>query len=1702
MNFLFPKFRIFQLAAFLIFTGFLARPGFCTLDIDMLELPVPGDHALRVITPTVLELVLINTKAPDPGRLTQWDFVDAANQVHLPATTELVVTANGRQIGVKSVGFRRRPLYAPDRKRDLRLGNSLYLTLSGSVADNETVAVTNPNQKYWSPTTKFEDVADPLRWSPAIHVNQVGYMPGFSKVAMIGYQLSDLGEISVSPTVGFYLSRVSDRSVAFRGQLTSRPDVGFSITPLPYQNVLEADFSAFNVPGEYWLVVPGLGASYPFQIHDGIAGAAARAYALGIYHQRCGTSNDLPYTRFVHDDCHTAPAEVPTATNPTWQYIAAASADYASNPQFTAPQLKSLATCYFPFNRQGTVDVSGGHHDAGDYSKYTINSAMFIHALVFAADSFANVGALDNLGIPESGDGKSDILQEAKWEADFLAKMQDTDGGFYFLVYPRDNKYEWDVLPDHGYSQVVWPKTTSVTASSVGALAQIASSPLFKQQFPVEAATYLQKAKLGWDFLERAIAKYGKDGAYQKITHYGNGFGHDDELTWAAASMFIATGDPRYQQKLMEWLPDPTDPTTRVWSWWYLFEGYGCAIRNYAFAVRSGRLPASAMNAAYLAKCESEVRAAGQAVLSRTQNSAYGTAFSAEAKRYLQIGWYFSSDQAFDMTVAYQLDPNPSYIDAVIENLNYELGCNPININYVTGLGWHRQREIVHQYAQNDRRILPPSGIPTGNLQNTFMYLTRYVNSDGNSELRTLTYPLDYGADPKYYPYYDRWADSYNVNTEMVNVNQSRSLASLAFLFTKTSLKSQTWRTAFPQITGVPSQTKINQPVTAAVTVPGMDLSQATVVWEATGQEPTFGNTFTFTPTNSGPNWIEAEVQQPDGRRVSAALDFTVGSTTSTNSPPTGGGGGTTNTPPPTATTVIVHSYDDMASAVTNSSGSFTIIRSGITGTLNVDYTMSGTAINGLDYNLLSGVATLVPGQSSILIPIVPTAHSLSYASQTAIMTLTAGTNYTIVSPITDTVTITGNPSTTPPPPPPPTIPQTGLQVWLKGDAGVSTDISNYVNSWADQSPNRNNATQAGSARPLWVASAINGQPALRFDGAIDCMTIPHKAGLNFSDLSFFAAVAFRDTASVQALFAKDEGGGPVNKWIYWFLSGTMDMHVQPGGIHGSSIGFTPPANKVTILEMVKQGGNYIHYQNGSGLGTTPTSPSLPIINADLTIGQAEGHYFLNGDLAEVLMYNTAISTSQRQTIENYLMVKYGLKAPSTPPPPDTQPPSAPTNLKATLASSSQVNLSWNVAADNVGTTAYRIYRNGTQITSTTGRSYSDTTILPDTNYIYSVVAVDASGNLSVPSTTVTILVHDTDGDGIPDPIDTYPTDYYNAIPPVLRIAGGNNQKSGAPNTFLPLPLKISVTSITGVPLPRAPITFTVQQGTGRISLTPTTTTLTTSISTLTDSTGNAQVYFLPPGVSLVTDRVAATAGPLGNTTQILFTENMSSSDLPQNGLSLWMKADEGVSKDANGYVSNWTDLSSGANHAVQPVASARPRWFAAVANGNPAVRFDGLDDFLSSGNKAQLNFNDMSIFVMVAFRDVGAVQALVSKDEGGGPVNKWIYWYLSGVMDLHEQPGNVHATSAPLSSAAGTVQLVEFIKSGSTYSHGLNTQNMGTVTTSATLPVANSDLRIGQAEDHNFLNGDIAEILIYNRAISASEKQTIETYLTNKYKP
>jgi hypothetical protein len=844
-------------------------PGFIE---PSLTLPAPGQQSLRILSPTVLEIAWITQGPSAKTTLATMDglkFFDSL-QSGGPAGYPTVKAA-GKSVPVQAIGFKRRPVYAPLRHRDLRVGNFLYLLLAEPLADKQDVAVTISDERF-TPSLLVANV-DSLRLSPAIHVNQVGYFPAWRKTATVGFYLGTMGELAVAPDTAFRLVGVHSGEVVHEGRLVPQPDLNF---PYPwYKHVLTADFSFFKKPGEYRLVVPGLGASHRFLIGEGVPATFGRTYALGLYHQRCGMANALPHTRFLHGPCHTAPAEVPTATaEATAEFLKTASKGF-NNPEQSAPPLVSVETSLYPFVRKGEVDVSGGHHDAGDYSKYTINSAGTIHHLVFAADSLPGAGELDNLGIPESGNGKSDLLEEAKWEADFLLKMQDADGGFYFLVYPRERRYEGDVLPDQGDPQVVWPKTTSVTAASIAALAQCASSPRFKREFPETAERYLKAARLGWKFLITAVDRYGKAGAYQKLTHYGDEFSHNDELAWAACELFAATGEAEFHERATAWL-DPANSETHRWGWWRLCESYGRAIRSYAFAARSGRLSSKQLSPRLLSLCEGEIVAGADDWLRASQQSAYGLSLPEATKRVLGAGWYFPLDYAFDLAVACQLDypknndPRPDFFAAVLSNLNYEAGANPVNQSFLTGLGWQRQREIVSNYAQNDRRILPPSGIPIGSIQNGFGWLDFYKEELGN-----LCFPYD-GDNTYPYPMYDRWGDSFNLATEFVIVNQARGLAVTSWLMAQTPLRAQEWKSVDASFVDLPDKIPVGKPVTLRLKIPGMDPDTARVVWEARDQEPAFGSLFTFTPNAAGEHWVEAEVQCPDGRRAYASGNILV----------------------------------------------------------------------------------------------------------------------------------------------------------------------------------------------------------------------------------------------------------------------------------------------------------------------------------------------------------------------------------------------------------------------------------------------------------------------------------------------------------------------------------------------------------------------------------------------------------------------------------------------------------------------------------------------------------------------------------------------------------------------------------------------------------------------------------------------------------
>jgi len=164
-----------------------------------------------------------------------------------------------------------------------------------------------------------------------------------------------------------------------------------------------------------------------------------------------------------------------------------------------------------------------------------------------------------------------------------------------------------------------------------------------------------------------------------------------------------------------------------------------------------------------------------------------------------------------------------------------------------------------------------------------------------------------------------------------------------------------------------------------------------------------------------------------------------------------------------------------------------------------------------------------------------------------------------------------------------------------------------------------------------------------------------------------------------------------------------------------------------------------------SGSVTTTNATDL-LFGANMTTGSttAPGSGFTqrvltvpDSDIAEDRMVTSVGSYSATATGSGqWIMQLVAFRTPIGPP--DTQPPTAPTNLNATAPSGTQINLSWNASTDNVAVSGYLIERcqgtscsNFAQVGTSTTTSFSDSGLTPSTPYSYQVRASDAAGNLS-----------------------------------------------------------------------------------------------------------------------------------------------------------------------------------------------------------------------------------------------------------------------------------------------------------------------------------------------------------------------------------
>src|ERR1041384_5199936 len=85
-------------------------------DDEPLRLPAVGSYQLRIIAPTILELTYVTGVKQGSERSEEWDFANAQGQAQLPGSDQFAVRVNGKEIEIKSVGFKRRVLYAPFKR--------------------------------------------------------------------------------------------------------------------------------------------------------------------------------------------------------------------------------------------------------------------------------------------------------------------------------------------------------------------------------------------------------------------------------------------------------------------------------------------------------------------------------------------------------------------------------------------------------------------------------------------------------------------------------------------------------------------------------------------------------------------------------------------------------------------------------------------------------------------------------------------------------------------------------------------------------------------------------------------------------------------------------------------------------------------------------------------------------------------------------------------------------------------------------------------------------------------------------------------------------------------------------------------------------------------------------------------------------------------------------------------------------------------------------------------------------------------------------------------------------------------------------------------------------------------------------------------------------------------------------------------------
>ncbi len=485
----------------------------------------------------------------------------------------------------------------------------------------------------------------------AILVNQVGYETRLAKRAL------------AANTSRRWQDRTFELVDVSTGRVVADVPPGAVVRDRLTRDRLQlVDFTWFEQPGTYQLRQGKL-ASAPFRIGHPVFRETIDILLHSYLYQRCGVALHDPVTGVRHAPCHTAPVTV--ARDDT-------------------------------YHRRGELlRVTGGWHDAGDYGRYASTTAVTAGRLLFLAEQFPDM-AHDHVGIPESGNGVPDILDEAAVGVRWLLAMQRPDGGVYRKVagrrWPPPGPPEQDTQP-----QFVYGVSSAETAKAAAVFAMAAR--LYARWDLELSSRALDAARAAWRFLEihpgPMVDHHPDDdtgsGCYVTFVGPDRTVVQDDtrDRFWAAAELYLTTGAGSYRDWIEQVLPG-LDYTLFGW-------------RDPSAQGMLDLLLASSTPEAWRSHIRAALLARAGYLLEQVRHSGYRLTTT-------DFVWGSNRNAAEDgvtLALAYDYTGDGPYLDAAVAQADYLLGRNPFDTVFVTGVGTHSVRHLAHGYARFLGRVLP-----------------------------------------------------------------------------------------------------------------------------------------------------------------------------------------------------------------------------------------------------------------------------------------------------------------------------------------------------------------------------------------------------------------------------------------------------------------------------------------------------------------------------------------------------------------------------------------------------------------------------------------------------------------------------------------------------------------------------------------------------------------------------------------------------------------------------------------------------------------------------------------------------------------------------------------------------------------------------------------------------------------------------------